>query len=133
MRASGRFREDLDLRLKPLPEPKDYEVQPDYETLHQLICEYRSFVGNEAAFHIEYFYWPGEFDTKDEEMDFFLIPEMTTPDPYEVLKRHYDDLSAEAAADHVNLIDAKGELRIFKWIAAMLAMPYFVLLYLWSQ
>lgn len=44
----------------------------DQKILTSIIQDYRDFLGEDIAFHIEHFWLPGTFDAKEEEIDFFL-------------------------------------------------------------
>lgn len=104
---------------------------PDRETLLHLIDDYREFVGPKAAFHIEHVWWPGNFEDKEEEMDFFF-DENSAPDDYETLNKWHDDASYELAKVEVEQMDTKFSLNVWRVLSAILLIPYLVLLYFWK-
>lgn len=105
---------------------------PDYDTLKNIILDYREFAGAKAAFHVEYPWWPGSFETRDEEMEFFLN-EHARPDNYEVLDRWHDEAVHELAASDVALIDTRFSRNVWRATAIVFLIPYALLWYLWRS
>ena len=102
---------------------------PEQEILREIISNYRQFVGTKAAFHIEYISWPGQFQTKDEEMEFFLN-DYSRPDDYEVVDKWHDEAVQELSVAEVELIDTRRSRNLWRISAIILLIPYLALWYL---
>lgn len=104
---------------------------PDISTFQKIVFEYRRFAGTKAAFHVEYPWLPGQFETKDEEMDFNLL-EYARPDDYEVVEQWHDDAVAKLSAAEVELMDTRTSRNIWRVAAILLLVPYIFLWYMWK-
>lgn len=118
------------MKLHPLPARSREIERVDYETLLDLVSEYRKFVGKENAFQIEFPWWPGTFDTKEEEMDFMLAPEGSTWTYFSELEQAYDEIGQTEAEHYVRMIDAERERKYLGWLVIVLLIPYMLFAYL---
>lgn len=103
---------------------------PDYDTLRKMVLDYRIFAGTTAAFHIEYLWWPGQFDTKEEELDFHLN-EFARPDDYEVVSRWHEEAVDNFSAAQGELDETRTSRNFWRVVAIVLLVPYLVIWYLW--
>ena len=91
----------------------------------------REFVRTKAAFYVEHFWWPGEFDSDDERMDFELI-DYDQPENYEVLEKWHDEAEEESFKYFIDLIVTRFSRNIRRASATALAIPYVILYFSWQ-
>ncbi|WP_189682066.1 hypothetical protein [Seohaeicola zhoushanensis] len=116
------------MKLKEIgPEASD---EPDRDTLRWMVLDYRQFVGTKAAFNLEHVWWPGEFETKDEERDFYFN-DFAVPDPYEEVLQRNDETVDRLAGALVEVQDLRSSRNTWRVLAVAAAVPYLVLWYLW--
>ena len=96
---------------------------PDYDALWNIVLSYRSFTGLKASFHIEYPWWRGQFESKEEEMEFFLN-EYSRPDDYEVVDQWHEDAVKELSATEIELSDVRSSRYFWRIAAIVLTIPY---------
>lgn len=88
-----------------------------------VIQAYRSFAGVKAAFSVEYTRMPGEFESKQEETEFFL-GECLEPVPYETVCRRQDEDSYDLANAQVELDNTKRSRNIWRGAALVFVFWY---------
>ena len=116
------------MKLKEIDSSGDL---PDLETLQHMVRDYREFSGTRAAFHIEHFWWPGQFETKEEEIDFHLN-EYGRPYKYEVIDRWHEEAVQKLAVCEIDAMDIRSSRNVWRVVAIVLLIPYLALWYLWK-
>ncbi|WP_422031312.1 hypothetical protein [Roseovarius sp.] len=106
--------------------------RPEYETLMKIVMAYREFVGTKAAFHVEHEWWPGQFSSKNEEMEFYL-DEFARPDDYQVIEQWHDQAVEELATCEVDLMEVRRARNLWRFTALVLLIPYLILWYFWRS
>lgn len=78
------------------------------------------------------FFWPGKFETKDEEMGFHLN-EFAHPPDYETVEQWHEEAVYELSVCEVQLIDTRWSRNFWRAAAIILLIPYLVVWYFWQS
>ena len=109
----------------------DIKAPVEAEPLKEMIQSYREFVGPTAAFHVEYLSWPGQFESREEEMD-FLLDERGSPPDYLTLEKWHEDAIQKWSACEGELNEARTSRNLWRFATIALFFSYLVSEYLWN-